>query len=437
METDTEDRQSIAEQWDNRALFRLLWPLVIEQVLAVTIGMADTVMVSSVGEYAVSGVSIVDAINLLLIIAFGALATGGAVVVSQYIGRRDTKNAGRAARQLMYVSTAVSLLIMGLALVLRRPLLRLIYGQIAPEVMQAAETYFWLSALSYPFLAVYNAAASLFRSMGNSRVTMLVALLVNILNVVGNGIFIYGFHIGVAGAATATLISRIVAAVALMTFLMTDRRSPISLAGIFKVRIEMTMIRSILHVGIPSGLESSMFQIGKILVSRIFTTFGTATIAANAISGSINAVTFMPANAVALALLTIVGQCVGAGDYGATRRNTAKLLKLTYTTVIGFSMITFIFMDPILGIFKLSPEARTIAKGFLWVHCIMAPLSWPASFTLPNALRAAGDVRYCMLVAILSMWAIRVSAAYILAYPIGLGPIGVWIAMVSDWCVRG
>jgi putative MATE family efflux protein len=399
--------------------------------------MADTIMVNSVGEYAVSGVSIVDAINMLLIIAFGALATGGAVVVSQYIGRRDYKNAGRASRQLMYASMAAALIIMTIALLLRRHLLSLIYGRIEPDVMHAAETYFLLSALSYPFLALYNASASLFRSVGNSRVTMLVSLLVNLLNVAGNAIFIYGLKIGVTGAGLSTLISRIVAAVVLSTLLIKDRRTPISLAGIFKVTIDLPMIRSILNVGIPSGIESSMFQVGKIMVSRIFATFGTAAIAANAITGSINSVSFMPSNAFAMAMVTIVGQCVGAGDYDAAKRNTLKLMKLSYGTVLGFSIIVVIFMDSIIDIFNLSPEAHAFAKQFLLVHCIMAPISWPASFTLPNALRAAGDARYCMVVSAISMWTIRVSLAYILVYLFGMGPISVWISMTLDWCLRG
>jgi putative MATE family efflux protein len=418
-------------------MFRLLWPLLAEQVLGVTIGMVDTVMVASVGEFAVSGVSIVDAINVLLIIAFGALATGGAVVVSQYIGRRNEDSARLASKQLMYASAAVSLLIMGIALVLRRPLLQLIYGRITLEVMGAAETYFWFSALSYPALAIYNSAASLFRSTGNSRVPMLIALMVNILNAGGNALFIYGFHLGVAGAALSTLISRITAAAVLSVMLIRDRAGPISLAGIFTFRLEGAIIRSILNVGVPSGLESSMFQAGKILVSRIFTTFGTAAIAANAVSGVINSFSFMPANAFAIAMLTIVGHCTGAGDYGNARGYTGKLMKWTYMTVIGFSLATVVFMDPIIGVFNLSPEARRIARQLLWVHCIMSPIAWPASFTLPNALRAAGDSRYCMIVATISMWSIRVIASYLLAYVFKAGPVGVWIAMTADWCLRG
>jgi putative MATE family efflux protein len=411
--------------------------LVVEQVLAITIGLADTVMVASVGEHAVSGVSIVDAINQLLIIAVGALATGGTVVVSQYIGRRKLHSARLASRQLIYASTVVSLGIMALTLILRRPILRLIYGQISGDVMRAAEIYFFLSALSYPFLALYNAAAALYRSVGNSRLTMLVAVLVNILNIGGNALFIFGFHWGVTGAGLATLISRFAAAAVLVGLLLYSRSAAVSLSGLFHIHLEPVMIRSILKVGIPNGVESSMFQTGKILVSRIFTTFGTAAIAANAITASITAFSFMPAHAFALAMLTIIGQCAGAADYQAAKKLTAKLMKLIYGSVFVLSMITIVFMDNLLGIFHLSPEAQTIAKQLLLIHCVMAPISWPISFSLPNALRASGDVRYCMIVATVSMWLVRVLSSYLLAYPLGFGPAGVWYAMVADWCVRG
>jgi putative MATE family efflux protein len=393
-------------------------------------------MVMSVGESAVSGVSIVDAVNMLLIIAFSALATGGSVVVSQFIGRRDEIRARLSAKQLMYVSAAVSLLIMIFTLVSRRSLLRLIYGRISVEVMSAAEIYFLLSALSYPSLALYNTAASLFRSIGNSRVPMLVALMVNMMNVGGNALFVFGFKLGVAGAGIATLASRTAAALVLLIMLVTDKKSSISLSGIFRVRLNVPTIKNILRVGIPSGLESSMFQIGKVLVSRIFTTFGTAAIAANAVSGAINSFTFMPGNGFGVAVLTIAGQCAGAKDFESAKYLTGKLMKLAYATVAGFSLIILLTRESIISLFGLSPEAALIAKNFLLIHCIMSPLSWPSSFTLPNALRATGDVRYCMVVSIASMWIVRVSFAYLFAYAFHMGPIGAWIAMVSDWCVR-
>lgn len=428
---------NVAEQWQGAAMRRLLWPLIVEQLLGVTMGLSDTIMVASVGEHAVSGVSLVDSINILLIISFSALATGGSVVVSQYIGRGDKIKSRTAARQLMYVTVAVSLILMVFTLLLSAPILHLVYGRIDADVMEAAKTYFVLSALSYPFLAVYNAAASLYRSMGNSRVSMLVSLFVNILNVAGNAILIFGFHLGVLGAGISTLVSRAAAALVLSVMLVSDKYSSISLSDVFKARLDRAMIRSILNVGIPSGVESSMFQVGKILVSRIFTTFGTAAIAANAICNTVCSFMNMPASAFGIGMMTIVGQCIGARDVAAARFYTRKLLSYSYFLLFILSALILIFMKPILGIFNLSAETQEIARTILWVSCINTPISWAISFTLPNALRAAGDARFVMIVAVSSMWLVRVVAAYILAYSVGLGPIGVWIAMVADWLVRG
>jgi putative MATE family efflux protein len=424
-------------EWDNRAILRLIWPLVIEQVLLVTMGMADTVMVSSVGEYAVSGVSIVDAINVLLVTAFSSLATGGAVITSQYIGRRDNRNACRAARQLVYAGLTVSLAIMAVALILRNQILALIYGHIGQDVMRAARTYFLFTALSYPFLALYNAGAALFRSMGNSRITMLVSLVVNIVNIGGNAILIFVFRLGVAGAALSTLLSRIAASWILMGMLLSRKRAlPLNLLGFFKFRVEPAMIRTILNIGIPSGLEASMFQMGKLFTSRLVTSFGTYAIAANAVCGVINSAAFMPGNAFSLAMITIVGQYVGAGDYGKAKAKVVTLMRMVYTLIIATSIVTYIFRNPLLRLFNLSPQAYALSLQYLWILCFINPLVWPLSFGLPNALRAAGDARYCLVVGASSMWVLRISSAFLLSLVFKMGPIGIYWAMVADWFAR-
>jgi putative MATE family efflux protein len=424
-------------RWDNRALFRLLWPLVIEQLLAVTMGAADTIMVSSVGEHAVSGVNIIDNINNLLIIAFGALCTGGSVVVSQYIGRQDANSSRLASKQLIYGVTAMSLLILAVAAPLRAPIIRLIYGKVAPDVMEAATVYFLITAISYPMLAVYNACAALFRAAGDSKTPMRIALLVNVLNIGGNAVFIFVLRIGVVGAALSTLISRTAAAAALITLLVVNKTSPISLAGLHRVTVLPRMIRSIMNVGIPSGLESSMFQIGRLATQRIFTTFGTAAIAANAIASVINSFSFMPGQAYGFALLTVVGQCVGAGDYVQAKSQTAKIIKATYVTLFIICAGIYLFMDPLVGLFNLNPSSQEMAKAYLRIHCISMAIGWPCSFALPNALRAAGDSRFVMWAATISMWVVRVSGAYLLTYTLGFGPLGVWLGMGADFICRG
>jgi len=311
-------------EWNNKKLFSLLWPLIVEQLLIVMMGIVDMVMVSSVGEHAVSGVSLVDSINFLIITAFNAMATGGSVVASQYIGRKDGKNACRSARQLIYISLFISLIMMILTMCFCRRVLKLVYGNIADDVMRSAQIYFLITALSYPFLALYTSASSLFRSMGNSKISMNTAALVNIINIGGNALFIYGMRLGVAGAALSTLIGRMIAAVVLIYLLMQDWLNIINLKGITKIKLEPDMIKRIFNIGIPSGLETSVFQIGKILVTRIFTSFGTAAIAANAVGATINSIAFMPGSGFGMGLMIIAGQCIGAGDYEAVKQHTKK-----------------------------------------------------------------------------------------------------------------
>ena len=315
-----------------QALWRLILPLVLEQLLLVTVGMADTVMVSTVGEAAVSGISLVDQVNVLLIQIFAALATGGAVVASQYLGRRDRENACRSAKQLVYATFGMAVAIGALVLVLNRHILRLVFGNVEPDVMQAAETYFWLSALSYPMLALYNAGAALFRSMGNSRISLFASLIMNVINIGGNALLIYGLNWGVAGAATATLASRTVAGL-MMMLLLRNRDNPIFLERLFHPEWNGGILKSILRVGVPNGLENGMFQIGKLLVAGLITTFGTSAIAANAICNNVGSMSNIPGSAIGLAMITVVGQCVGAKDYQQARHYTKTLLAAAYVSM--------------------------------------------------------------------------------------------------------
>jgi len=358
-------------------------------------------------------------------------------VVSQYIGRKDHSNSSLAAKQLVYSVTLISLITMTFTVLLRRPVVRLVYGSIENDVMDAAAVYFLYTGLSYPFLALNNANAALFRAAGNSKVPMIIALLVNIINIFGNAFFIYVLKIGVLGAALSTLISRIIAAVITTVMLVRNRISPISLFGLHHVRLVRSMIKNILNVGIPSGLESSMFMIGKLLTQRIFAVFGTAAIAANAIASIINSFSFMPGTAFGIALLTVVGQCIGAGDYPAVKRQVFKIMKITYITLLVISGVTYVFMEPLVSLFSLSPSAHELAKSILRVHCISMGIGWGMSFALPNALRAAGDARYVMIAATISMWTVRVCASYFFSFTLKLGPLGVWLAMGADFLVRG
>ena len=305
--------QPRAPLFSRQALLRLIIPLVIEQLLLMTVGMADTVMVTTAGEAAVSGVSLVDGLNMLLIQIFAALSTGGAVVVSQYLGRREAEQANTAAKQLLYAAVIASTLLTVLALILRQHILSLLFGQVERAVMASALIYFLLTAAAYPFMAVYNAGAALFRAMGNSKVSMFCSLIVNIINIAVNAILIFGFGMGAAGAGIGTLVSRIAAAVIIMA-LLRHPENLVRVEGLLRFRLRWDMIRRILFIGIPNGLENGMFQAGKLLVLNLITTFGTAAVAANAIGNSIGGVINVPGQALGLALITVVGRCMGAGE---------------------------------------------------------------------------------------------------------------------------
>lgn len=418
-----------------RDLQRLIIPLIIEQFLVITVGMADIIMISSVGENAVSGVSLVNTVNILLINIFAALATGGAVVCAQYYGKKDLSTACETAKQLLVVSTVIASLILILVLLFRAPILALIFGNVDPDIMDKALVYFLLSGLSYPFLAIYNSSAALFRAMGNSRVSMMTSLLMNIMNIGGNAIFIFGLHFGVAGVGLATLISRIVAAV-VMLFLITMQQHPIHINIKTPYRYNWTLVKQIFAIGIPNSLENSMFQVGKILVLSLVTTFGTTAIAANAVSNTVASFSILPGIATGLALITIVGQCYGAGAYDQIMMYTKKILKLTYLFLFLLNIIIYTCAPIIVEIYHLTPDTAALTLKIVRYHSTLCILIWPLSFTLPNVLRAANDAKYTMIIAILSMWTFRIGFSYILGSTLGLGVFGIWIAMTIDWGFR-
>ena len=416
-------------------LIKLIVPLIIEQILVVTVGMADGIMVARVGEAAVSGVSIVDSVNILLIGLFSAMATGGAVVSSQFLGQKNEKNASRAGKQLIVVSLALSVVIMVITLAGRNMILNMLFKGVEPDVMLNARTYFFYSALSYPFLAVYNACAALFRSMGNSKISMKISIAANLMNITGNAILIFGFNMGVAGAAISTLVSRIFSSIMLF-ILLRDKKLPIYIDNILQYRPDMFMIKRILRIGIPNGLENSVFQVGKIFVQGIVAGLGTAAITANSIAGNIGGLGVLPGSAIGLALITVVGQSVGAGDYDGVKKYTKKLMLMTHVTMAVLNVIIIILIPVIIKIYRVSDTTAEIASALMLYHSILASFFWPPSFALPNALRAAGDVKYTMWVSMVSMWVWRIALSYILAIMFDIGVFGVWIAMTVDWVFR-
>lgn len=421
--------------FSNNDLKRLILPLLLEQVLVMLVGLADTVMVSAVGEDAVSGVSLIDMINQLIFSVLSALATGGAVITAQYIGKKMKQRACETANQLFYAVAAISLVIALVCIAVRGPLLRLFFGSIEPEVMTAALIYFVVSAVSYPFIAMYNAAAALFRSMGKSKVTLFVSVFMNAVNICGNAVFIFGMKLGVLGAGLGSLLARVLAAI-LINALLLGTKYEIHYVKPVKPFVNWGDLGRILYIGIPSGIENGIFQLGRIVVVSIIATFGTTQIAANAVANNFDGIGIFPGNAIALAMITVVGQCVGAGEYRQAEYYTAKLMSLAWLAFIVWDGIILSTLHWTLQIYNLSAETMALAQILITIHNGVAIVFWPISFVLPNALRAANDVKYPMVVSIFSMIVFRVLFSVLLGQQMGLGAIGVWLAMIIDWMFR-
>jgi putative MATE family efflux protein len=421
-------------EFSNRDLRLLIVPFVIEQLLAIAVGLCDSIMVSYVGEAAISAVSLVDTVNVLLINAFSALATGGAVIVGQYLGRKEPQKAGHSGAQLLLFMAEISLVIMAVFYLAKGFVLGVVFGEVEPDVAAFADTYYVIVQASIPFLALYSAGAAIFRVMGNSRISMYVSALMNLINLVGNAVLIFGFHMGVEGVAIPTLVSRAVAAVVILILLY---RPGLSLQ-IERVtwKHDPYVVKNILRFGVPNGMESSMFQLGKILLLSTVSVLGTAAVAANAVGNMVATFQCIPGLAIGFAMVTVVSRCVGAGDYEKARFYTKKLMKYTYVMMGIAILISLVGLPWILQLYKVSEEAEACASQLVWLHGVLGAIFWPLSFTLPQALRAAGDTRYTMVSGTISMWTLRVGLGILMGRYWGLGVLGVWIAMCIDWLLR-
>ena len=420
----------------NQSLIKLIIPLVIEQGLTILVGMADGVMVSSVGEAAISGVSLVDMIAAVILVLFAALATGGAVVTSQFLGARNMEKARRSAGQLILMAASLGVLIMIPCLMFSEQLLMLCFGAIEADVKAAGLLYMRITALSFPFLALYNAGAAIYRSVGNSKVSMQVSMLMNLINVAGNAFCIFVLKWGVAGVAVPTLLSRAVAGIFMMVKVakpdLTLRPTRGGLTS-----IDHKMMGSILRIGIPSACENCFFSLGRLIVASMITLFGTSQVSANAVAGNIDRLGIIIGQAMGLAMVTVVGQCIGARDTKQATYYTKKLLSWTYLAQGMTNVLILVFLGQLVGFYgALSGETRELAMRLSSIHASLAILFWPVSFVLPNALRAANDVKYTMWVGIGSMLVCRIFGSWLLCVHFGWGATGVWIAMVTDWVCR-
>ena len=419
----------------NRMIRSLLIPVVLEQLLNSIMGTADTMMVSNVGSAAISAVSLVDSINILVIQAFSALAAGGAIVCAQYIGQQNQERANESARQVLFIITLISIVVSAICLGFKKPLLRLIFGSVEADVMRASEIYFFYTALSFPFIALYDAAASIFRAQDNTKGPMTISMISNIMNIVGNAIMIWGFHMGVAGAAIATLISRIFCALVVLIQLRRDRQ-PIVVRDYLKIRPDWPMIGRILGIGIPSGVENSMFQLGKLAIQSTVSTLGTVAIAAQAMTNILENLNGIAGIGVGVGLMTIVGQCMGANRKDEAVYYIKKLSVIAEVTIIVSCLLVFILTRPVTMLGGMEKTSADMCWHMVMWITIVKPIMWVSAFVPAYGLRAAGDVKFSMISSCAVMWLCRFCLSVLLLRGLGFGPMGVWIGMFADWTVR-
>lgn len=424
--------------FSNRMICSLLIPVVLEQLLNSIMGTADTMMVSNVGSAAISAVSLVDSINVLVIQAFSALAAGGAIVCAQYIGQKNKEKANESARQVLFIITAISVAVSLICLVFQKPLLRLIFGSVEPAVMRASETYFFYTALSFPFIAAYDSVASIFRAQDNTKGPMIISMISNVMNIAGNAVMIWVFHMGVAGAALSTLISRIFCAVVVIIQLRKEKEGQeIVVRDYFEIRPDWSMIRRILGLGIPSGIENSMFQLGKLAIQSTVSTLGTTAIAAQAMTNILENLNGIAAIGVGVGLMTIVGQCLGAGRQDEAVYYIKKLCVIAEVIIIISCLGVFALTKPITILGGMEKESADMCFHMVMWITIVKPLVWIMAFIPGYGLRAAGDVKFSMIVSCCTMWACRFCLCVFLIRVMGFGPMGVWIGMFADWTLRG
>ena len=422
--------------FSNHDLLMLIIPLVVERALYMTVGIADSIMVASLGEASVSSVALVDMINVFLMCIFFAMSLGGTVVASQFIGARDRTSANQTARQVLVVSIIISLTITIIAEICNKGLLSLLFGDVAPEVMEQSRTYFRITALIYPFVSITASCGAIFRAQNLSKISMYLSVLCNIINIVGNAVLIFVFKMGVAGAAYSTLAANIITMMIAM-YKLTDSSHSVFLNLHEKFVISWKIIKKILYIGIPGSIEDSLFTLGRVFTISLISKFGTSEIASNAIANQIDIFGILIGSACCMAIVTVVGQCVGAGSEPQLHYYIKKVMKWTYVSHFIWNVILFAFTPLILKCYtKVDASTIHTALILIIIHNGLGIIFWPASFTFPNTLRALNDVKATMFISLSSMFIIRLGLSYVLAPIFNSGVYAVWTAMICDWLVR-
>lgn len=420
----------------NRDLKKLIVPLFLEQLLMALVGIADVFVVGFVGEAVVSGVSLVNSFNTIFLNLFTALAAGGAVVLSQYIGRRENGQASQAATQLLIASALLSVALSAVVLATNERLMRLMFGRVEDDVMEACVVYLRISAYSYPMLAIYSAGAALYRSFGKTSTTMYISLAANVVNVVGNCIGVFALHAGVAGVAWPSFISRALSAAAI-TALCFSGKNPARYLKERLFRLDAAMQKRILRIAVPNGVESGVFQLVKVALSSVVALFGTYQIAANGVAQTFWSMAALVSSAMGPAFITVIGQCMGAGEIEQAEMYFRKLLKITVLFAVIWNGLVFAAAPVLLRFYALSDETKRLVVRLVLIHNVFNALAFPFADPLGKGLRAAGDVRFTTAVSLFTTIGVRLALSWLLGVALNMGVTGIALAMTMDWSSRG
>lgn len=421
--------------FSNRKLVNLIGPLFIDQVLLITVMLLSTLMIAKAGANAISGVSLVDMVNTFILNVLIALAVGGSVVISQYIGSNNPEKAEKTAAQLISFNVIISLVICLVMVLFQGVILSTLFGNVEASVMDNIRLYYRLSIVSFPFYALYQAATAVFRAIGNTKVPLFSSLLMNVLNFVGNALSILVFGLGVYGVGLSAILARaLAAALVLFLILKKDAKFKVQLSHVFAFHADL--VKRILNIAIPNSIESGVLNLGRLLLASLVSSLGTAQIAANGVTNSLAPLAVSFGIAMSMGISTVIGQTVGANDFDQAKHYIKKLMLWTYVANAIMIALHTLFLPNLLSLYGLSSEISDLIRNLVYIHNIAALILFPISMVLPNALRAAGDAKFTMFVSILAMIIFRMGAAYFFALYLNMGVIGVWIAMVFDWSFR-
>ncbi len=422
--------------FSNADLKKLILPLFLEQLLLMLVGLADIFIISFVGEASVSGVSLVNSFNTIFLFLFTALASGGAVVISQYIGRNEKEMADRASSQLLIISILFSMTCSILILLFNESLMHLMFGQVEDAVMEACVVYLKILAYSYPFIAIYNTGAAVYRSFGNTHTTMVVSIAANLINVAGNLIGIFVLHAGVAGVAYPSLLSYIFSA-AVITVLCFSKSNPIQYQIQNILKWNGYMQKRMLSIAIPNGIESGIFQFVKVALSSIVALFGTYQIAANGIAQSIWSVASLSCVAMEPVFITVIGQCMGAQETEQAEFYFKKLMRITLLLSAVWNGLIFLATPILMQFYTLTEETKQLTILLVLIHNLFNAIAYPFADPLGKGLRAAGDVKFTTVISLFTTIGIRLVFSYIFGIGLNMGVIGIAFAMCLDWTIRG